>query len=69
MEDQGLIQRESVPYDARLKRIIVTEKGQKSKDEVDTNLAELEALLTADIPMDELEIFCQVALKMAQNIR
>ena len=27
MEKNGLIRRETVPYDARLKRIVVTEKG------------------------------------------
>ena len=34
MEKNGVIRRESTPYDARLKRIVITEKGAGLKDQI-----------------------------------
>ena len=68
MEKNGFIERKQMPYDGRLKQIIVTEKGLCYKAQVITDLATLEKKITKDISTDELELFFKVAEKMMRNL-
>lgn len=68
MERDGLIQRESLPGDARRKRIVVCPKGLAYKDAVMEDIRTLEAQLTQGIDPDDLETFLQVIEQMLRNI-
>ena len=68
MEKNGLITREPVPYDNRLKRIAVTEKALVYKEQVIDELTALEETLIKDIPQEKLRIFFEVIEKMMDNL-
>ncbi len=68
MERDGLIRRESLPGDARCKRIVVCPKGLAYKDAVMEDIRTLEAQLTQGIDPDDLETFLQVIEQMLRNI-
>lgn len=69
MENDGFIQRNQSMQDGRLKKIIVTEKGMKYKEEVFNGLAELENALVADIPEEDLATFIRVANQMINKLK
>ena len=54
MEKNGLIVRESVSYDNRLKKIVLTEKALKYKGQVVDDLTRLEETLVQGISQEEL---------------
>lgn len=68
MEKNGLIIRELVSYDNRLKKITLTDKALLHKNQVITDITELEKELIKDIPEEKLEIFFEVIEKMIDNI-
>ena len=68
MEKNGLIRRETVLYDARLKRIVVTEKGLQYQGMIRESLEETERRLTAGITEDDLATFFRVISRMIRNM-
>ena len=68
MEKNGLIYRETMANDARMKRIVVSDKALQYKDMVIADITALEDELTKDIPQNELDIFFNVIEKMLDNI-
>lgn len=68
MERSGLIRREAMPNDARMKRIIVSEKALQYKDIVIADITNLEDELTKGISSNELDVFFKVMEKMIDNI-
>jgi len=68
MEKNGLIFREAIASDARMKRIVVSEKALQYKDMVIADITALEDELTKDISQNELAIFFKVIEKMLDNI-
>lgn len=68
MEQNGLIYREPLANDARMKRIVVTDKALQYKDIVTKNILGLEKELTKDIPEEELAVFFRVMEKMLDNL-
>lgn len=68
MEKSGLIYREATAYDARLKRIIASEKAMQYKDQVLGDLTALEQELTRGVTPEELEVFFRVTEKMLKNL-
>lgn len=68
MEKNGLITREPVEYDARLKKIVLTEKALIISRQAKYNLSGLEEQLTKDISAEELETFRSVIRKMQNNL-
>lgn len=69
MERNGLIRRESIAQDARLKKIIVTEKAAGLVGQVFPDLEELERDLTKGISPEQLEVFYQVIGQMSENLK
>lgn len=69
MERNGLITREPMDYDSRLKRIVVTEKALSYKSQVIEELEGLEKALVQGIDEQKLEIFFEVVEKMLDNLR
>lgn len=68
MEENGMITRESVPYDARLKKIVLTEKAMNIQEEVMQFFDKLEQEFEKNITKEELEIFYSVLDKINDNI-
>ena len=63
LEQRGLIRKEPVPYDARKKKIVVTEEALQYKDCVLKGLKELDQKLTAGISDEEMQVFFYVQAK------
>lgn len=68
MEKHGLLRRESVSTDARLKRLVLTETGISYQLRVLEHLNQTEALLKQHITKEQLDIFFQVIRQMKRNI-
>lgn len=68
MEQNGLIRRESVPQDARLKKLVATEKARSAIAHADEVLSSVERDLVRGISPEELEQFHRTASKMIENI-
>lgn len=68
MEKNGLIVREPVPYDNRLKKIVLTEKALLYRQQVVKDLTDLEKALVKGIPEKDLEVFFDVMEKMMDNL-
>ncbi len=67
MESNDLIIRESVPYDARLKRIILTPKALEIQRVVEKAFGRMEEEIKNGITDEELEIFFRVLDKVNKN--
>lgn len=68
MEERGLIRRETVPYDNRLKKVVLTEKALVCRQQVREDLTRLEETLTQGIPPEDMEVFFRVIEKMMDNL-
>ena len=68
MEKNGMIRRESVDYDARLKKIVLTERATEIQEMIDKRFAELEEKLKEGISEQELQTFFAVLSKIRRNI-
>ena len=68
MEQNGLIYRESVPYDARKKRILATPKAQACEENIHKGLHELEKQIIKDIDKESLDVFFHVIDKIIENL-
>ena len=68
MEANGLIRREPVAYDNRLKKIVLTDKALVYKQQVVEDLTSLEKTLTKGISEKNMEVFFEVIEKMMDNL-
>lgn len=68
MENNGYIERMEVPHDARMKRIVITEKGREAQKRMQERLARFERMLQADVSDEEIAEFLRIAEKLAKNI-
>jgi DNA-binding MarR family transcriptional regulator len=68
MENKDLITREPVDYDARLKKIRLTEKALAISRQAQINGNQLERQLTEGISAEDLTVFRSVAWKMKANL-
>ncbi len=68
LEKNGFIRRESVPQDARLKRIVPTARAESLRPQILEQLGRTEALLMEGIPEEELHIWRSVMCRMFGNL-
>ena len=68
MEKNGLILRESVASDARLKSLIPTEKAAHLDTQIGEYLHQTEQRLTHDISEAQLALFLETAARMSDNL-
>lgn len=68
MESNNLIVRENVPYDARLKRLVLTEKALEIQCVVEKAFGRMEEKIKEGITDEELEIFFRVLDKVNKNM-
>lgn len=67
MEKKGYIARESVEHDARLKKVILTDKGKETHSKMEFLAEQLEHRLVEDISGEEMEVFLKVVNKIQEN--
>ena len=68
MEKNGLITRESVDEDARLKKIVLTQKAIEQHEAIHRSIQELEARLSAGLTPEEKQTFLALCEKIRANI-
>ncbi|MCI9136611.1 MAG: MarR family transcriptional regulator [Lachnospiraceae bacterium] len=68
MEKKGYICRESVESDARLKRLVLTERGRQIHEQHISHLDKLERQCRRNITEEEMQVFLTVAEKLKQNL-
>ena len=68
LEKNGLILRQPVPYDNRLKKIVLTDKALTYRQQVVEDLTALEETLVSGISEEDLEVFFNVIEKMMDNL-
>ena len=69
MEKKGFVRRESVKQDARLKKVILTEKGITSQESFEDIVEHIEEELSEGISEEELHIFYKVLDQINQNVK
>ncbi|MFZ2802748.1 MAG: MarR family winged helix-turn-helix transcriptional regulator, partial [Lactococcus chungangensis] len=69
MEQAGLIRRESVAYDARLKKIILTDKAFELQAGMMAKKKEFETLLRGDLSEAEIKQFIATIQKIKHNLQ
>ncbi len=68
MQEKGMIAREGVREDARLKKIILTEKGWKIYHLAADNIEILNQRLYQNISQEEQAVFLEILKKMKDNM-
>ena len=68
MEQNGLISRQPVSYDARLKKIVLLPKALQYKNRVTHDLACFEEELTHGISPEDMKVFYRVVEQMLNNL-
>ena len=69
MEKNGIIRREGVDYDARLKRLVPTEKAVQMEEQVRECARLLEQRITRGLTDEQRAQFLHTAACMAENLR
>ncbi len=69
LEQSGMIVREDVQGDRRLKKILPTEKAKTAIMEIEKNIARNEAKLADGLTREEIDEFLRVADIMAENLK
>ena len=68
MEKNGIIRRESVACDARLKSLVPTEKAGSIDNKVRDCVIEIEEVLTRGISQEQVQQFLATAKRMSANL-
>lgn len=68
MERKGLLRRESVPYDARLRKLVLTEKGLYVREMMAEIFEECEIALSAGMSESDRKDFIGILQKLLGNL-
>ncbi|MBO5019141.1 MAG: MarR family transcriptional regulator [Clostridia bacterium] len=68
MEQKGFIERLAVKNDARLKKIVITDKAIENHERIIASIKKREERLKSGINEDEIEIFFNVMKKLTANM-
>ena len=68
MEQNGYIEMQSYPGDARLKKIVLTEKGDEASQLVIQHIQRMERLLVKDMTADDIDCLFQLTQKIRENL-
>ena len=69
MERSGLIRREPVPSDARLKKLLLTPRAEAFSDSFEREMERVEAVVTRGISKEELADFFRVMAQFENNLK
>ena len=68
MERNGLIKREMVGNDARLRKIVLTEKALELRKKLDKSIKSMEKKMQEGLTKEEIEKYIELTKKMAKNL-
>ena len=68
MEKKGLVRREFVECDARLKMVLLTEKGIQSHETIENMIAEMNSGILEGIDEQDAQVFLKVIRRIRENI-
>ena len=68
MEKNGYIQRISSPDDARMKKLIITEKGMEAQKRMQDRLCRFEEIFQSHISSEDLQHLKQLLKQLEENI-
>ena len=68
MEKNGLIKREMVGNDARLKKIVLTEKALELRRKLDKSIKNMEKKMQEGLTKEEVKKYLELTKKMAKNL-
>lgn len=68
MEKKGLVRREFVECDARLKKVLLTEKGMKAHETVEAMIQGLNSSILDGIEEEDTKVFLKVIRKIRENV-
>ncbi|MGN1266588.1 MAG: MarR family winged helix-turn-helix transcriptional regulator [Dorea sp.] len=68
MEKKGYVTREFVEHDARLKKVLLTEVGLKTHEEIESLVNKVDEGLLRGVSKEELDVFLQVIDKIKANV-
>ncbi|MDU1412569.1 MAG: MarR family winged helix-turn-helix transcriptional regulator [Clostridium sp.] len=68
MEKKGFIKREAVEYDARLKKLVLTEKALEVHAIAQQGINQLEEKISKGLTNEEIETFFKIAEKIKKNL-
>ena len=68
MEKNGLIKREMVGNDARLKKIVLTEKALELRRKLDKSIKDMEKKMQEGLTKEEVKKYLELTKKMAKNL-
>ena len=68
MEKKGLVRREFVECDARLKKVLLTEKGIQSHETIENMIAEMNSGILEGIDEQDAQVFLKVIRRIRENI-
>lgn len=68
MEQKGYVKRESVKYDARLKKLVLTPKALETNRKIKDSILEGEEKIKQGISEKELKVFFDVLEKIQKNL-
>ena len=68
MEEKGLIKREKVYHDARLNKLVLTDKATEIHKLAVKNMEETEKKVRAGLTQEEIDRFCNIAKKIQKNL-
>lgn len=69
MEKKGLISREAVENDARLKKVVLTPKGLRNNEAIEEAITNMNREMAEGIAPEDLAVFERVTQKMLENIQ
>lgn len=69
MEQKGLIKREPVAHDARLKRLVLTKRAIELNKIAETDLEEIDKRLKLGLTEEELDAFFSTIEKIKKNLQ
>ena len=68
MEQKGFLIRESVAYDARLKKLVLTEKGRRIHEMIESRITDTEEKLASGLSGEEKETLFLLLEKLRRNL-
>ena len=66
---KGMIEREEVEYDARLKKIVLTESSRNHNRQIEDKMKEMHQKLIKDLSEEEINTFIKISDKLINNIK
>lgn len=68
LEKKGILTREYVSYDARLKKIVITAKAIENHERIRGKINEIESIVSRGLSEEEINIFFIITGKIKKNI-